>query len=80
MRHHQILMQRATTALDQIDAQAIISITAIQFERGHTMSIECALILKADTQSASVFSSKLQSSCGGLMQSAGPAQHRTAGM
>ena len=39
MRHHQILMQRATTALDQVDAQAIISIAAIQFERGHAMSI-----------------------------------------
>ena len=78
MRHHQILMQRATTALDQVDAQAIISIAAIQFERGHAMSIERALILKADTQPASLFGSQLQSSCGGLAQPAGPAQHRTA--
>ena len=78
MGHHQILVQWATTALDQVDAQAIISIAAIQFERGHAMSIECALILKADTQSASLFGSQLQSSCGGLVQSARPAQHRAA--
>ena len=30
MRHYQILVQRATTALDQVDAQTTIRIAAMQ--------------------------------------------------
>ena len=78
MLYHQILVQWSTAALNQVDTHTIAGISAVQFQCGHAMGIKGTFILKADTQPASVFGSKLQPPCGGLMQPARPAQHSTA--
>ena len=49
MLYRQILAQWSTATLDQVDTYTIVSISTVQFQRGHAMGIKGAFILKADT-------------------------------